>query len=848
MSTRQAEARGEIERGLEQFSHAALKKIAQTLGIASIFGDAGYLGALAAYIGTPRHHAVLDGRLPNELWSLLALLPVQTGPFRARVLLVALENRGISPGDALAKIAKLMTYGCLLPVEGIAGTQRLGVDTNSLRTWVSSLRLVVPDAVRDWPTQRQPGSPRLASVEAPATVVRPELEELQRAVYILLAEAAAKPIRLTLKRAPYKAEITRLATALAGSPTASARGAKRKVETPVPPILWFALAALHGTRLLEERNQELQPGGDVGEFLGAPVADQVRRLLRGWRFGLFDDFTRIPTLSHPTFDGYGESGRVPWFVNDEWDGDTPGQDKLAWARSLICTAVRITLSQAPDAWHRIDDLANMIYTDDPEILFESVSDYELLNPRGTTLYGPDTAVPAPYFGIARAPGAAKADGSRALIRGHDWPEVEGAFVRQVIGESLRWLGLVEVGPDAQRPEVFRLTELGRHLLLDQPLTASLPPGAAQVIVQPNFEVVVVDALANAPLLARLNDFAERRSFDRAATYRLTQEALLRGLDHGWTGPRILELLESITNGPIPQNVRFTIQEWVHRYERISVREQATILEADNAAQIERWLADRTLAPLLGRRLGPTTVLLPANNATAVARRVQQTTKQLQTIDYGQPRKHAFRVLDPDRIEVDAVDPYLDYQLRAFSRREEQADGTLAYRISRESVGAANRAGRRGPDLVNFLNRVGGSPLPSDFIVRLLGWSGAVAPVTFEPLLVVYLPDEVVDWDIVGDIPALTPLIREYLSPTLALVAPGDLETLRAELAARGVELQAGVIPDEALAEEEEEEEEGLAFPGDSDLIRTALSRILGGALDFPDALGGGEPPSPRRRR
>src|SRR6516162_1583662 len=109
MSTKPAEAGRELDSRLQLFSQAALKKIAQTLGVPPTSGDQGYVGALAAFIGTPRHYAVLDGRLPADLWPLLTLLPLQAGPFRPRVLIVALVNRGIAADDALAEIAKLLT-------------------------------------------------------------------------------------------------------------------------------------------------------------------------------------------------------------------------------------------------------------------------------------------------------------------------------------------------------------------------------------------------------------------------------------------------------------------------------------------------------------------------------------------------------------------------------------------------------------------------------------------------------------------------------------------------------------------------------------------------------------------
>ena len=60
--------------------------------------------------------------------------------------------------------------------------------------------------------------------------------------------------------------------------------------------------------------------------------------------------------------------------------------------------------------------------------------------------------------------------------------------------------------------------------------------------------------------------------DRAATYQLTQEALVRGFDRGWTGAHILESLESAAGVSLPQNVAYTLREWTTLYEALTVRD------------------------------------------------------------------------------------------------------------------------------------------------------------------------------------------------------------------------------------------------------------------------------------
>ena len=213
----------------------------------------------------------------------------------------------------------------------------------------------------------------------------------------------------------------------------------------------------------------------------------------------------------------------------------------------------------------------------------------------------------------------------ALSRETDWDEVEGAYLRQTLLDPLRWLGIVDVGLDGRGHVVAaRVTPLGQSVLTG----ASAPPaparvGGARLVVQPNFEVIVLDATASLDLMARLDGFATARSVDRAAIYHLTREGLVAALQGGARLAEIERLLEEESGGPLPQNVRYSLTEWARQFERVTVRRAATMLEADDAAQLDRWLAEPALGRLLGERLGPTVALVPAANVAAVVERLHR---------------------------------------------------------------------------------------------------------------------------------------------------------------------------------------------------------------------------------
>jgi hypothetical protein len=404
----------------------------------------------------------------------------------------------------------------------------------------------------------------------------------------------------------------------------------------------------------------------------------------------------------------------------------------------------------------------------------------------------------------------------------------------VVGESLRWLGLVEVGPDEDGPERFRLTPMARHQLYGSALPPSEAPanGGPPARIQPSFEVVVLDVFTHAALAARLDTFAERRSFDRAATYRLTQDALLRGLDRGLTGEEILAFLASVGGGPLPQNVDYTLREWIRRYESLTVHEGATLLEADSAAQLDSWLADAQIAPCLGKRTGPTSVLVPVRHAARLGEALRRRKIHPREIDYTHPPRHVFQFAEPDRIAVaaDHLEPFLAYRLACFGeevgRVREAGTERVVYRITPNSVRGATAGGWNAADIASFLLEGADQGLPVEISSRLHGWGGVVPPARYESLVAIHLPNEPVGWDDLTAIPEIGALLRLVPTPYVALVAPADLDALRSELAARGLRLEAGALSAEELAAGSDEV---LSEP-----IAESLLRALGGHIGLAD--------------
>src|SRR6185437_5543004 len=111
-----------------------------------------------------------------------------------------------------------------------------------------------------------------------------------------------------------------------------------------------------------------------------------------------------------------------------------------------------------------------------------------------------------------------------------------------------------------------------------------------------------------------------------------------------------------------------------------------------------------------------------------------------------------------------------------------------YQLTRESLRRAARSGRNADEIVATIEELQGKPLPPETAALIRRWAknwgtGALAGAT---LLQVETPE------ILESLLAL-PEVRRHLqpipdAPTLALVRPESVETLRPLLADRGMEL------------------------------------------------------------
>jgi hypothetical protein len=648
-----------------------------------------------------------------------------------------------------------------------------------LRVWVPQLLLDALAALTD-------DLPPLTALRTePASVEQGSFALLRRDLYLALRFLKGTGLRLTRVGEPHRADLRKLLAALQPGPAPGRRDAD---AAQVEGRIVFLLRLLDAAGLTVATENQLRADDGADAFLNEAEPDAARLLYEAWLDLSWNEFQRLPHLVVE-----------PWSYSGP--GDVPQADRIAAARRAIADL----LAAAPAGWVSVAALSDHLRQTDPEFLIDRVPEfppsyYSYYNYYGyDSYYGNRQVLEQTYYrGFARSDLRSR---DRRLRKDQDWAEVEGAFIAQVVGESLRWLGLTDVGyeragkrAESDLPQAVRLTDLGQRLLGAEVPEAVATTGGVALVVQPNFEVLVLDALAHLDLVARLDAFADSHSLDRAAVYRLTRTSIVRGLAAGWTEERIVATLEGAAGAELPQNVRHTIADWSREYERVHLYRDAAILEAPDAATLDRWLADPALAPHLPRRLTPTVALVRNAGVNEAATLLDRRGVELWSINYALDPPQVVDLPKPDTIAItpEDDDPYLRYRLDRFADMGEGGEGRGAtYRISPASLARAKAGGQTIDEVLSFLGYKARAGLSPDDVLTLRGWSGYYEPFQWAQVRAVELPPTA-NWGDLSRVKALRPLILRILTSGLALVAEEHWPQLEAALTARGIVLKAGL--------------------------------------------------------
>jgi hypothetical protein len=125
------------------------------------------------------------------------------------------------------------------------------------------------------------------------------------------------------------------------------------------------------------------------------------------------------------------------------------------------------------------------------------------------------------------------------------------------------LGIVDLGVHQGRVTALRLSRLGAELLDAEP-AGKVGGTRSSVIVQPDFEVIVFPGDDVHDVLHLFDRFARRTKSDHVHQFRIDEASVRDGIADGLSGAQIIQVLADRARAPVPQNVRYSLEEWAQR--------------------------------------------------------------------------------------------------------------------------------------------------------------------------------------------------------------------------------------------------------------------------------------------
>jgi hypothetical protein len=189
----------------------------------------------------------------------------------------------------------------------------------------------------------------------------------------------------------------------------------------------------------------------------------------------------------------------------------------------------------------------------------------------------------------------------------DLPQLS-QIVASFLSEELHFLGLVDLALDGSRLAALSLTPLAvKALGLSAPASAEAP-ARSRLLVNSDFEVLLLSEGDSYELIQRLDRFAERVNPQDAHRFRVTQRSVERAVAGGLTAAEILDTLAAHSTSDLPQNLAFSIRQYAEKVRFVQVR-PAVLVTVRHRAVIDDLLKRADVRRLVQERLGPRVLAL-----------------------------------------------------------------------------------------------------------------------------------------------------------------------------------------------------------------------------------------------
>lgn len=657
--------------------------------------------------------------------GLLALIDMSRQPaWRVRELVELLS--GLQPATDLAPLLELCSVGMLLPeAPPPTGNKWSSVDEIVVRSAGLSTRLLAPESV----TARAAVTGR-PTLDESAWIVADDLTAREADGFewlirlgVLWQQISATPVRLTTQGQFFKKDWDRLREGLlADAPSGSAA-----IPDLGPALVDLGLAV----GLLQRDEAEIQAGTWPAWANGGLAAS----LAELW------------------------AGSCRLFSWNAWDGWHGHDTAPTPALSMQVLVLALLLEMPPEAWTTLPELTRWLVDHHAFFRVLDPAPPDAVNDADQGDHdGPDDGAPRRHLALVTP------------ARGQAHSKFELGLAAFLAGWAYE-LRLTQLATAANGTLHVRLTPLGRAIL-----SRSTPPPEAEhprtLLVQPNLEVIAYRQGLSPGLVADLSRFATWISLGPACTLRIEPASVYRGMETGCPQDRIETLLERHGTKETPAPVLQALRTWAGKRERLSLYQDAALLEFTSEADLESALA----RGLPGQRLADR-LLLVASEADLDL----QHFRILANRDYRQPPGVCVTIgsdgvtLMVDRAKADLL---LDAEIERLADSAPEAT-TASARVFRLTPTSLARAAAQGwPErlLEEWFQRRCGTPMPAT--VRLLSNGGNHPPLQVGTLVVVQTPSETIA-DALWQWPPTRQLLLMRLGPTaLAVRGEAKAELLR----------------------------------------------------------------------
>ena len=497
----------------------------------------------------------------------------------------------------------------------------------------------------------------------------------------------------------------------------------------------FWLSLCRALELVAVADSKLVVADAADSFFALPSGERLELLRKTWIESRdLNEFALSPDLELPAL----KKGRT---VDVTWD--VPSADRLVESRRELVGVVEDLASETP--------------------LKQLVGNLEREHPNLFINHDEDGSWRQVYYR-----GIRERDGREDLERDGNWELVEGEVVKLMCLLPLSCLGWIDYDESTQT-----ITPLA---------DGNAEEPSFEVVVQPNFEVVALGDRPDPSALWRLARFTTPKPEGRVRKYLLERKPFADALGRGESANELTEFIAGLSRSPIPQNVRFSLNDWAALSERIKIWPDALLIEAEGVEDLAKTLPEKLMKAFSPTKLEGGHFVCAALDAGKLRENLPP---RKQALDYS-------RRLPPVIAPTDGTDliaPREDLHLRARQLLALVSTSRATDRYVLDANLVAESAKALGAEELLRRIREGMSrPLSAPLSLALRTWSGEF-PRPYAGGAEVLLAENNEQAELLDELDELKRWIDRRLAPGVYLLRPNGSGEIRRILEGLGTQLR-----------------------------------------------------------